>query len=84
MDVFAGVLSTFITILTYVVIADVLLSYFMDPYHPIRRALDQVVNPMLQPIRRLMPNTGGIDFSPIILILILQLVGRLLVGLLVR
>jgi YggT family protein len=38
----------------------------------ILRGLDAVTDPMLRPIRRFMPNLGGIDISPIILILLLQ------------
>jgi YggT family protein len=36
------------------------------------RALDGVTEPMLRPIRRVLPNLGGIDISPIILLLLLQ------------
>jgi YggT family protein len=36
------------------------------------RTLDSVTEPMLRPIRRIMPNLGGIDLSPIILLLLLQ------------
>ena len=35
-------------------------------------ALDAVTTPLLRPIRRFMPNLGGIDISPIVLILLLQ------------
>jgi YggT family protein len=36
------------------------------------RALDAMTEPMLRPIRRVLPNLGGIDISPIILLLLLQ------------
>ena len=36
------------------------------------RTLDRLVDPLLRPIRRIMPNLGGIDISPIILLLLLQ------------
>jgi YggT family protein len=36
------------------------------------RTLDQLVDPLLRPIRAIMPNLGGIDISPIILLLLLQ------------
>jgi YggT family protein len=36
------------------------------------RALDAMTDPMLRPIRRFLPNLGGIDVSPIILLLLLQ------------
>ncbi len=41
-------------------------------------ALDRVTTPLLAPIRRFMPNLGGVDISPIILILLLQALGILI------
>lgn len=67
-------------ILIFVIIADVILSYFMSPYHPVRETLDRIVEPMLAPIRNVMPYLGGIDFSPIVLILLIQLLGSLLIS----
>lgn len=66
----------------WIVIASALLSFILPPYHPIREALGRIVNPFLEPIRRLMPNTGAIDFSPIILILAVELLSRILIALL--
>ena len=71
------------TVITWLVIIDVLLSYFMSPYHPFRQTLDRLVEPMLTPIRRVMPKTGMIDFSPIILIILIQLVEFVLTRLIV-
>lgn len=80
-------ISTLITIinllewiLTLLVFVSVILSYFMDPYHPVRRGVDQIVEPMLQPIRRIVPLVGMLDFSPLILIILIQLVSSLLVS----
>ena len=70
-------------ILILLIIISVILSYFMDPYHPIRRTLDRIVEPMLAPIRRVVPLVGMIDLSPLILILLIQLVGNLLIRLLI-
>ena len=74
-------ISNLIQFLTLLIIVDVLLGYFMDPYHPVRQALDSLVEPMLAPIRNMMPYIGGIDFSPLILILLLQLLGSVLISL---
>lgn len=60
------------------VLAKVLLSYFMDPFHPIRRTIDQIVDPLLDPIRRTLPTYGGIDFSPIILMILIEIVFSIL------
>ena len=65
------------------VIASAILSYFMDPYHPVRRTLDRIVGPMLAPIRRVVPPVGMFDLSTLILILLVQLIGNLLIRLLV-
>jgi YggT family protein len=65
-------------ILILLVIVSVILSYFMDPYHPIRRGLDRIVEPMLTPIRRVVPLIGMLDISPLILIILIQVVGNLL------
>ncbi len=38
--------------------------------------LDRVFNPMLRPIRRIMPDMGGIDLAPMVLILLIMLLQR--------
>ena len=70
-------------LLVLLIIVSVILSYFMDPYHPIRRAIDGVVDPMLSPIRSIIPSLGGLDFSPIVLILLIQLLSNILVRFLI-
>lgn len=67
---------------TFLVIAQVIMSYFMSPYHPIRQAFDNIIEPFLEPIRRVLPQTGVLDFSPLVLIILVQIVARVLVGLL--
>jgi YggT family protein len=59
-----------------IVLADVIVSYFLDPYHPIRRFLDNLVQPLLEPIRRLLPSAGMIDLSPLVLLILLEVIGR--------
>lgn len=59
-----------------------ILSFFMSPYHPVREALDRLVNPMLAPIRRLVPTAGMMDFSPLILIVLIQLIASAVVNIL--
>ena len=44
-------------------------QFLMQVYESINRLLD----PVLRPIRNLMPNTGAIDFSPLVLIIVLQI-----------
>jgi YggT family protein len=75
-------INTITQIFIWVVIASSILSFILPPYHPIREALDRIVNPFLNPIRRLMPMAGTLDFSPLILILAVQLIAGILVKLL--
>lgn len=71
-----NIVSQFIILL---VIVKVILSYFMDPYHPLRRTLDGLVEPMLDPIRRVVPLIGMFDFSPLILIILVQILSSVLI-----
>jgi YggT family protein len=64
------------------VIAQAILSYFADPYHPVRRTIDQIVSPFLNPIRRVIPPLGNLDFSPLVLIILLQVLDSILYRLL--
>jgi YggT family protein len=67
-------------LLVLLVVVSVILSYFMDPYHPIRRSIDSVVEPMLAPIRRVVPLIGVLDLSPLILIILIQLLSNIIVS----
>jgi YggT family protein len=67
------------SILMLLIVVDVILSYFMSPYHPIRRTVDRIVFPMLNPIRKVIPTVANIDFSPLVLLLIVQVLESLLI-----
>jgi len=71
-----------VTGLTIVILAHVLVSYLLDPFHPIRQALDRIVRPLLEPIRRLLPPVGMLDFSPFVLLILVQVIGALVIQLL--
>ena len=66
-----------------VVLAYIFMGYFLDPYHPLRRSLGRLVEPLLTPIRRFVPPVGMFDFSPLILIIFIQIVGQVLIRLLI-
>ncbi len=69
--------------LIFIVIVQAILSFFMSPYHPIRRTLDAIVAPFLNPIRKVLPLLGNIDFSPLVLVILVQVIETLLANLLV-
>ncbi len=74
----AQLIQVVATVFTWVVIASALLSFFLPPYHPVREALDRIVDPFLNPIRGVVPMAGMMDFSPLILIIAVDLISRLL------
>jgi YggT family protein len=69
-------------LLIILVIVDTVLSYFLSPYHPIRATVDRIVNPLLAPIRRIVPLVGMLDLSPLILIVLVEILSSILVRLL--
>ena len=82
-----GFISSLITLYIYVIIASAVMSWLIafnvvNPYNQFVRsiwqALNAVTEPLLRPIRRILPNFGGIDLSPVVLILLLGFIQRLL------
>ncbi len=77
-----GLLCQLIQLYVLVVFARIILSFFQVPRdHPVGRvetALAAVVDPLLRPIRRVIPPARfggmGIDFSPLVLVVVLSLV----------
>jgi len=79
-----SIIQTVVWLFSLILIVDIILSYFMSPYQPIRMALDRIVQPLLNPIRRIVPPLGMMDFSPIVLLILIQVVENLLLGILSR
>lgn len=75
-------INTISQIFVWIVVASAVVSFFLPPDHPVREALDRIVDPFLNPIRRVVPLAGTLDFSPLILILVVQLIAGFLVKLL--
>jgi len=76
-------ISVLANAIVVLVIVQVALSYFMSPFHPVRRTIDRIVEPMLAPIRKVVPLMGMFDFSPLILIILVQVLATVLINLLV-
>lgn len=81
--------DTCITIYIWILIAQVVLSWLVafnivntrQPFvRQLGNALWRLTEPVLGPIRRILPNLGGLDISPIIVILILEFLRRFIIG----
>ena len=82
MNILELFISYLAQLLVVLVVVSVILSYFMDPYQPVRRSIDSVVEPMLAPIRRVVPLLGMLDLSPLILIILIQVISNILIRIL--
>ncbi len=74
-----GLLANLLIVLIFIW---VIVSWILPPYHPLREALDRIVDPMLNPIRRVVPTAGMLDLSPMILMILIEIASRILVNLL--
>ena len=88
MNPFLWLIHTLIWLYIYILIAAAVLSWLIafnvvNSYNPTVRMIwdfaNRITEPALRPIRAILPNLGGIDISPVILILILMFLRRLLI-----
>ena len=74
MGLLAGLLVWLLGLLQWALLLHVVLSWVqVRPDNPVVRALNVVCEPLLAPIRRLLPTAGGLDFSPLVALVLLQL-----------
>ena len=67
--------SGLLTIYKYILLASVVISWVnADPYNPIVNFIYRVTEPLLQRVRRYMPNPGMLDLSPLVLFAVIYLV----------
>jgi YggT family protein len=68
----ANVFVLFLYVLIFAIVVRSLLSWFpIDRNNELVRLLDMVTEPLIDPVRRIMPRTGMIDFSAMIVIIVL-------------
>lgn len=68
----AYVIEIILNIYMWIIIARALISWVNpDPYNPIVSILYRATEPVLYRVRRLLPNLGGLDLSPLIVILVI-------------
>ena len=81
MPIVIGFIYWGIQALILLVVITSILSWFRpDPRNPLVKMLYAIVEPLLHPIRTILPAAGGMDFSPMIAILILWFLQKLLTG----
>jgi YggT family protein len=63
-----------------IIVREVISWVSPDPYDPIVRFLYRVTEPVLRPLRHRLPDLGGLDISPMVLILVLWFAQSVLLG----
>ena len=83
-----SVFDLLLRVLSYIIIAQAILSWLVafnvintssDFVRSFLGALDRITEPLYRPVRRVLPDFGGIDFSPLIVLLLIQVL-RILLG----
>ena len=85
-----GIIDMILQILVWVIIAQVIISWLVafnvinttsNFVRTVLDVLDRLTAPLYRPIRKILPDFGGLDFSPIVLILAIQILRKLNQGL---
>ena len=78
-----------LTIATWIIIGQVILSWLFafnvlntssSGVRTLAVAIDRITAPFYRPIRRILPDFGGIDFSPLVVLILIQVLQKLLTG----
>ncbi len=84
-----NIVDFLLQVLTWVIIIQVILSWLIafnvlntssQGLRAFVGALERITDPLYRPIRKVMPDFGGIDFSPLVLLLLIQILRMLLSG----
>ena len=84
-----GIADLLLKVVTWIIIGQVILSWLIafnvlnvhsNGVRNFILALDRMTAPIYRPIRRMLPDFGGIDFSPLVILILIQVIKRLLSG----
>ena len=82
-----------LSVLTWVIIGQVILSWLFvlnilntssQGVRTFAVAIDRITAPIYRPIRRVLPDFGGIDFSPLVILILIQVIKKLLAGVVIQ
>lgn len=83
MDPIISFIQMLFTLYSFAILGRALVSWVqVDPYNPAVKFLHDVTEPVMAPIRNLMPTTGMLDFSAIVAMVLVQTAGQLTVAVL--
>ena len=75
-----SVVNFVVLIITILLIANAVVSFLnLEPWHPVRRTLNQLAEPILRPFRNVLPPAGMFDLSPMVALIVIQVLGQLII-----
>jgi YggT family protein len=78
MSALVSLVDLLFTLYTFLILARVLLSWVrMSPYHPVAEWIYRLTEPLLAPIRNMLPPSGMIDWSPMIAMFLVMILRQL-------
>ena len=86
---FVDIANLLLSVVSWVIIIQVILSWLFafnvlntgsQGVRQLAIAIDRITAPLYRPIRRIMPDFGGIDFSPLVILILIQVIKKLLAG----
>ena len=79
MTLLVEIILLFLQILWFAIFARAIISWFpIDPSAPVVRALDAITEPILEPLRRVVPRVGMIDITPMVAIILIFVISAAL------
>ena len=69
---FLGLFRTILDVFFYAILLQVILSW-VNPQSAVSSVLNNLTKPILAPIQRFLPVAGGMDFSPVVALILIQM-----------
>ena len=78
-----------LSVVTWIIIGQVILSWLFafnvlntssSGVRTLALAMDRITAPLYRPVRRILPDFGGLDFSPLVILILIQVIKKLLAG----
>jgi YggT family protein len=75
-----AVIDLFLTVYTWIIILRCILSFLPDVGNPLTKIINVLTDPVVLPLRKLFPVVGGMDFSPMVAFILIQMLQRLVIA----
>ncbi len=80
-DSIGAIIATLLQLLSIAILIRALLSWVRpDPRNPIVQVLDAITEPILRPLRQIVPRMGGFDLTPMVALIVLQVIAGMVAG----